>query len=227
MISERIRQIVSELIKLGAHAVYVSDKDGLEICYIGDTNLKSFLQLLPSVRTWIQYQLDMNFLMSLQARYNLNIACDDIPIIQLKFKMGAMNSILMSYHGLSIGCIYPNSVDIDPRSLLKILREIFDTMAGSAGAREDIIDKVRHYILEARKNISAGDREGLVENLEHIKTYLLGSSNPNVNRYITHIERLLDVLRVADLGGEVERKAKRSLLLLFRNIIKSLETAKS
>lgn len=222
--TERIRQILKKIIESGARAVYVSDRDGFEVCYLGDDALRNILQLMPSLRSWILYQVDMRYMVPLQSRYNTNIVCNDIPLIQLKFKIGQMKSVFLSYQGLSISCVYPSNTELDSRQLINALSEIMDLMSSNSISKADIIGLVKQHILEARKEISAGNKDGLLRNLESIKMYLLAISGAQSKKYIDHIDRLLEILKVAELRGEVGKKAKRSLLSLFRSIIKYLES---
>lgn len=220
---EELRKLVARLINAGAKAVYVSDDNGLELMFMGDERFKKILQVLPSVRSWVLYQVDMKYMMDLRVRNSINISCEDIPVFQLNLNVDGAECVFMSYHGLSVGCIYSPNASISASDMIHVLRDVLEIIRGSQRESRGLIRKLKQYILDARRSISLGDKEALLENLVAIKSCLDNIQNPYLLRYSEYISKLIDIIKETDLSKDVEKKAKRGLLIIFRNVIKVID----
>lgn len=221
---EQISRVVNRLIEAGAKAIYISDLDGFEICFVGDKKFRDILMLLPSIRSWLLHKLEIEFMMDIKSKYNLSMRCDDIPIIQVKFRIGNMDCVLLGYRGMSIASVYPSRSNIPFALIIETLREVKSILNGvSSVSKSEIASLLKKEILEARKSLSIGDKENLITSLSKIKLYLSGVGTESLNIFVGYIDRLLESLGSGELTGEVRIKIKRSLLLMFRSILKSLE----
>jgi len=218
----RIKMLADDIIKSGAKALYISDDNGLELLFVGDERFRPILQVLPSVYSWIIYQVEMKYMVSLRMKHNISVSCNGIPFLQLDLNMGGMKCIFVTYKGLSMGSVYPRDADVSSVQLIRVLHEISSILKFPGKTSFDVIKELKQYILDARKSISLMDRESLVKNLIQIKLCLDSINNPTLQRYSGYIGKLLEVLQRAELSEDIRVKAKRSLLSLYRNVIKIL-----
>ncbi len=219
---EELRKLVGKLIDAGARAVYLSDDNGLELLFMGDEKYKRILQVLPSVRSWVLYQVDMKYMMDLRVRSSISVSCRDIPVFQLNMNVDGSECIFVSYHGLSIGCVHPSDADITSFDLIDVLRNVIRIIK-SRYKKEDTIESLRQHILSARKSMSVGDKKALLENLSMIKICIDNLQNPHLRRYSEYISKLINIIREAEMSRDIEKKAKRGLLIIFRNVIRILD----
>lgn len=221
---EQMNRVANRLIKAGAEAVYISDSNGFEVCFVGNKKFRDILTLLPSIRSWLLYKLEMEFMMDIKSRYNLSMRCDDISIIQVKFRIGNMDCILFGHGGISIASIYPSQLNIPFALIIETLREVRSILNGvSFISKSEITSLLKKEILEARKSLSIGDKENLITSLSKIKLYLNEVGVGSLNVFVDYIDRLLESLASDELTSEMRIKIKRGLLLMFRSILKSLE----
>ncbi|MEX0568859.1 MAG: hypothetical protein Q6363_006840 [Candidatus Njordarchaeota archaeon] len=221
---EQINQIASRLIEAGAKAVYISDLDGFEICFVGDEKFRNVLIILPSIRTWLLYKLEMEFMMDLKSKYNISLRCDNIPIIQVRFRIDDMDCVYLGYRGLSVTSVYPPKSNIPLSLIIETLRDIKSVLDGASSiSKSEIVELLKKEILEARKSLSIGDKENLIASLSKVKFYLSNMNTKSLNIFTEYIDKLLGSLRSRELTADMQLKIKRSLLLMFRSILKNLE----
>jgi len=199
-------------------------RGGAEVLFVGNDSYKPLLLSLSSVVSWVEEKIRDEYIRSAAARYGGDLSLEGLDVFSMCFSITGAKIVIATYRGHSLCCAFLGE-EFSPSEILDVLRDIVESESkAGTGSAEDRLRSIKILILQARKNISMGNKEALLQNLADIKSLLDDLGDSTFRAYSDFLSRLSVSLERTELTKELETKLKRTLLLLLKGVSKRLES---
>ncbi len=198
-------------------------RDGSEVLFMGNDSYKPLLQSLSSVITWVENKIREEYLNKASAQYGTDLNFGGINVFSTCFSMVGAKVAIATYGSLAICCAFSGN-EFSVNDLFEILRDLANIEETSdINLSKNILGNIKTLILRARKNVSMGDKEALLQDLADIRELLERLQDSSFRAYSEFLKKLTISLERTELTDELELRLKRTLLLLLKSISKKLE----